>query len=156
MRAYCDGACRGGNPGDTSCAWAIFSDDGHLGPDAARYLGPELHSNNYAEYQGLLSLLRFCFANALHDVFIHCDSALVVNQVNQIWSAENKPELKMFMTEAYGLLTAGHHKLVHVRGHGGNENATDNEGTARADELCNIVLDMHKEEYERVMAESKK
>ena len=154
LRAYTDGACRVSNPGVCSCAWVLYDGLREV-HNCYQYLGPG-HSNNYAEYQGLLSFLNFAFKNGLHDVMIHCDSALVVNQVNQRWSAENKPELKMFMTEAYGLLTAGHHKLIHVRGHGGNENTTDNEGNARADELCNLVLDVHKEEYERVMAESKK
>ena len=151
--AYCDGACRVSNPGVCSCAWVMYDGPREM-HNSKTYLGTG-HSNNYAEYQGLLSLLRFCFANALHDVFIHCDSAVVVNQVNDVWDV-NEQALLPLWREAYGLLHQGHHRLIHVRGHGGNANATDNEGNARADELCNIVLDMHKEEYERVMAESKK
>jgi len=104
------------------------------------FLGPELHTNNYAEYQGLLRLLRWLHECELTDVLIHCDSMLVVEQVNGRWDVKHK-ELLPFVNEAYGLLTAGHHRLVHVRGHGKNANATDNEGNDFVDKLCNQVLD---------------
>ena len=138
--AYTDGACRISNPGVCSCAWVLY-DNNVEEAFGCQYLGPELHTNNFAEYQGLLGLLRWLYEQYITDVLIHSDSALIVNQVNQVWSADNKPELKKFMVEAYGLLTAGHHKLVHVRGHGKNENSTDNARNGRADELCNKVLD---------------
>ena len=134
MRAYCDGACRGGNPGDTSCAWAIFSDDGHLGPDAARYLGPELHSNNYAEFQGLLDLLKFAFTHSEKNLEIYCDSKLVVNTVNQSWQLK-EPSLMPLRDQAITLLIIGSHTLEHVHGHSGNP------GNEHVDRLCNEVLD---------------
>jgi ribonuclease HI len=145
--AYTDGACRLTNPGLCSCAWVLY--DGYTQvASGGSYLGPELHTNNYAEYQGLLKLLRYLYGCGITGVLIHSDSTLVVNQVNQKWSAENKPELKKFMVEAYGLLTVGHHKLIHVRGHGKNENSTDNERNGKADELCNQILDTAQEELD--------
>ena len=140
LTAYTDGACRVSNPGQCSCAWVLYDGAEEIAWGGA-YLGPELHTNNYAEYQGVLRLLRWLNEQKITDVVIHCDSKLVVNQINQEWSAENKPELKKFMVEAYGLLTVGHHRIVHVRGHGGNANATDNERNGYADEICNRILD---------------
>jgi len=104
------------------------------------FLGPEPHTNNYAEYQGLLRLLRHLYEKQYTDVLIHCDSMLVVEQVNGRWDVKHK-ELLPYVNEAYGLLTQGHHRLIHVRGHGKNENATDNEGNDYVDKLCNQVLD---------------
>lgn len=146
IRAYTDGACRVSNPGYCSCAWAIELPYGRVAK--GYYLGPELHSNNYAEYHGLLYLLRHLYEKKYTDVLIHCDSVLVVNQVNGEWETWRKPELEKFAHEAYGLLTAGHHRLIHVRGHGKNAHATDNEGNDYVDKLCNQVLDEHRGDYD--------
>jgi len=139
ITAYCDGANRISKPGMAACAWMIRSSNGTVIHDA-HFLGPEPHTNNFAEYQGLLRLLRHLHEKEYSDVLIHCDSMLVVEQVNGRWDVKHK-ELLPFVNEAYGLLTAGHHRLVHVRGHGKNANATDNEGNDFVDKLCNQVLD---------------
>lgn len=133
--AYCDGACRGGNPGTTSCAFAIY--EGATQLHAKKFfLGyeNELRSNNFAEYQGLLRLLEYLGVNQYKGVAIHCDSKLVVEQVNQRWACVS-PELKPMMARAYALLTRGCHILKHVRGHSGNA------GNEAVDLLCNQVLD---------------
>lgn len=140
LSAYCDGACRVSNPGICSCAWVLYDGDVERWFGGA-YLGPELHTNNYAEYQGLLRLLRYLYEQEVYGVTIYCDSALVVNQVNDLWDV-NEPSLLPFWREAYGLRVKGGHLLKLVKGH------ADTSGNNRADELCNALLDLHKEEYE--------
>ena len=109
------------------------------------YLGHGLHTNNFAEYMGLVNLLIHLYENKYYDVKIHCDSALVVNQVNQEWNI-NDPELRKLAARCYGLLCMGRHTLVHVKGH------AECEGNTVADLLCNKVLDENMEEYENYIA----
>jgi ribonuclease HI len=140
LKAYTDGACRGGNPGFASCAWVLYNGDKEVASNA-EYLGPDLRTNNYAEYSGLYRLLLHLYREDIEGVVIHCDSKLVVNQVNHSW-AIRKEDLRLLSTYCYGMLTRGGHRLEHIKGHSGNT------GNDRADQLCNAVLDAHKEEYE--------
>lgn len=137
MKAYTDGACRCGNPGETSAAWAVFS-CGSVVQESGHYLGPELHTNNYAEYQALLDLLKWAMLNELKGLDIFCDSKLVVEQTNGNWVVNGS--LKTFQLEASALLLRGSHTLTHIRGHQGDP------GNEYVDKLCNEVLD---EEFER-------
>jgi ribonuclease HI len=139
IKAYTDGACRISNPGLCSCAWVLYKDEVERDFNGY-YLGPKFHTNNYAEYMGLISFLEWAYSNNMRNVVIHCDSALVVNQVNQKWEM-NSDELRPFMTKAYGMLVAGCHVLKHIKGHAGEI------GNVRADEICNSILDSHMEEY---------
>ena len=139
LLAYTDGACRISNPGLCSCAFVIYGLPGGE-VSQSKYLGPELHTNNFAEYMGLVLLLEFLYNNNLRNVIIHCDSSLVVNQVNQEWQI-NEPEYRRMAATAYGLLVRGAHVLKHIKGHAGDT------GNERADALCNAMLDIHMEEY---------
>jgi ribonuclease HI len=142
IEAYTDGACRGGNPGFCSCAWILYNGN-TPGRYNGYYLGPERHTNNYAEYMGLITLLEVLCHNHIRNVIIHCDSLLVVNQVNDVWDV-NEQALIPLWVKAYGLLIHGCHVLKHVKGHDGNP------GNEAVDRLCNDVLDQHKEDYETV------
>ena|ERR1700691_1279743 len=146
LAAYTDGACRVSNPGICSCAWVLYTgnDQGIFGGE---YLGPELHTNNFAEYKGLLRLLHYLYEQNILGVTIHCDSALVVNQVNDVWDV-NEQSLLPLWREAYGLKNQGNHTLKLVKGH------ADTPGNNRADELCNALLDLHKEEYEKLFSKT--
>jgi probable phosphoglycerate mutase len=142
ITAFCDGACRVSNPGITACAWVLY--DSALPThelSEAKYLGPELRTNNFAEYQGLILLLEFLYTRSIRNVVIYTDSELVVNQTLGKWEVK-QPDLKVLATKCYGLLVQGCHVLKHIKGHDGNK------GNVRADEICNAVLDLHKEEYE--------
>ena len=141
VKAYCDGACRCGNPGETSCAFAVFDYEGQITPRIKKrfYLGPELHTNNYAEYQGLLHLLNWAHDQGVNGLDIYCDSKLVVNQVSGSW-AVNSPEIAHLFVRAYALYVRGKHILHHVHGHSGDP------GNEYVDKLCNEVLD---EEFAR-------
>jgi ribonuclease HI len=111
----------------------------------SKYLGPEFHTNNFAEYQGLILLLEYLYMDNIRNVIIHTDSEVVVNQT--LGKCEVKqPDLKVLAAKCYGLLVRGCHVLKHIKGHDGNK------GNERADELCNAILDAHKEEYEKTLA----
>ena len=138
INAYTDGAVRKGNPGQASCAWLLDLPGGSV--FWGYFLGPELRTNNYAEYQGVLKLLEHLDAQGYRNVTIHCDSKLVVEQVNQRWHV-NSEELRPLMSKAYGLLVQGAHVLKHCKGHAGNI------GNEKADRLCNEELDK-RENYE--------
>lgn len=139
ITAYTDGACRVSNPGITSCAWAVyFNDEDDVSITDSYFLGPELHTNNYAEYMGIVKLLEYLEAKAIRNVAIHCDSKLVVEQVNQRWNVTSE-ELRPLMSKAYGLLVRGTHVLKHVKGHSGNP------GNEAVDLLCNQILDKYQE-----------
>lgn len=141
LTAYTDGACRISNPGLCSCAWVLY-DSSIQGQELceAKYLGPEFHTNNFAEYMGLVMLLEYLYTHSFRNVIIHSDSELVVNQVNQSWQI-NDEKLRKMAAKAYGLLVQGSHVLKHVKGH------DKNKGNERADALCNAMLDIHMEEY---------
>ena len=142
LTAYTDGACRVSNPGITSCSFVLYNGS-VVDHEESKYLGPELHSNNFAEYQGLILLLEWLYKNSIRNVVIHCDSKLVVNQTLGNWVI-NQDDLCGFAAKCYGLLTQGCHVLKHCDGHSGVV------GNERADQLCNIALDEHKEEYEKL------
>ena len=142
MRAYTDGACRVSNPGQCSAAFAVY-----LGKDAsygmytsARYLGPELHTNNYAEYQGLLDLLKWAETEKITGLDIHCDSQLVVKQVRGEWAVKHK-ELQPLHDLTLALGVRGRHSLIWIRGHEQSELEEDRIGNTYVDKLCNEVLD---------------
>ena len=141
LLAYTDGACRIANPGLCSCAFVLYGLPGGE-YSQAKYLGPEFHTNNYAEYQGLILLLEYLYTHSIRNVIIHSDSELVVNQVNQRWQI-NHEGLRKAAAKAYGLLVQGSHVLKHVKGH----DVTN--GNIRADQICNEILDKHKEDYEK-------
>ena len=141
MRAYCDGACRVSNPGECSAAFVVVAPGYDSAPfeqgivaQFSTYLGPELHTNNYAEYQGLLHLLRWAESTSTKGLSIYCDSALVVNQVNGFWKV-NREELGRLWFEANALRYRGNHILEHIKGHSGNP------GNEYVDKLCNQTLD---------------
>jgi ribonuclease HI len=133
LTAYCDGACRGGNPGFTSAAFVVYDGDAEkfLGK---YYLGPERHTNNHAEFMALLYLLHALDHYGMKRVSIYSDSKLVVNTVTQQWLT-NAEDLKTPVFKAYAMLVRGNHTLEHCKGHDANK------GNERADTLANECLD---------------
>jgi len=129
-KAYCDGACKGGQ---CSCAFAIYDGDAVFYA-SSRYLGPKLHTNNFAEFQGLIDLLKYAKMTSITDLDINCDSQLVVKLVSGEWKAKHI-ELKYLRALANTLIINGNHKLHWVRGHAGNE------GNELVDQLCNDKLE---------------
>ena len=139
MRAYTDGACRVSNPGQCSAAFALYTGN-EVMQSGFRYLGPELHTNNYAEYQGLLDLLKWTEVTKVTGLDIHCDSQLVVKQVRGEWAVKHK-ELQPLHDLAQALIIRGRHNLCWIRGHEQAELEEDRIGNTYVDKLCNEVLD---------------
>lgn len=135
---FTDGACRVSNPGLCSAAFVVYKDDVFFHEQGRVLEG--LRSNNESEYTALIDFLMWAESKALRNAMIYCDSALVVNQTNQVWEC-NKPELKTMSSLAYGLLVRGTHVLRHVKGHEGNV------GNERADAQCNALLDKYQEDH---------
>ena len=133
MDAYCDGARRGSHsaPGHCSCAFAVFN-IGEVVAQGGRYLGSG--SNNFAEFSGLLDLLKWAENNEVKGLSIFSDSQLIVKQTNGEWQVK-QDALRPLRDLAYALLIRGGHTLGWVRGHSGNP------GNELCDKLCNDVLD---------------
>lgn len=129
--AFTDGACRKTNPGECAAAWAYY-EDGVLVDDSAWTIDG-LNTNNWAEYQGVIGLLEYLTFMETDNVTIHCDSKLVVCQINGLWQVRDT--LIEPCTRAQRFMRMGLHTLVHVKGHAGIE------GNEYCDALCNKVLD---------------
>jgi ribonuclease HI len=141
IRGYTDGACRVSNPGECSCAFVVYDDASDLpAMHSSRYLGPELHTNNFAEYSGLLDLLVWADAGKVRGIQIHTDSDLVMRQVNGLWKVKHA-ELQPLRDLAYALMIRGNHTLNWIRGHEQAEKLEDRIGNTLVDKMCNEVLD---------------
>ena len=140
--AYTDGACRTilKESGVCSCAFAVVRcGSGTEEVEHSRgFLLPGKHTNNYAEYMGLLYLTEYLEDNDYEEVTIYSDSKLVINHVLQQWKCNN-PEFRDWANLIYARIIRGKHRLLHVRGHNGNS------GNELVDRICNEVL----EEYEQ-------
>jgi ribonuclease HI len=133
IQIYTDGACRKGNPGQTSCAFVAYNGTAEVFRQGI-YLGPELHTNNYAEFQGLIFALKWASILGITRIMLFCDSKLVVNTVNETWELKEE-SLKTIQIYARALMIRGNHTLHHIKGHSGIL------GNEVADLICNEILD---------------
>ena len=141
MYAFTDGACRVSNPGTCSCAFAIF-DGEQLVVAASRYLGDE-HTNNFAEYSGMIDCLEYANEKGLDHLRIYCDSQLVVKQLLGEWKVKHA-DVKPLYNLAYALLQRGQHELVWIRGHEQAGTEEQRRGNTLVDKMCNDALDKEK------------
>lgn len=132
ITVYTDGACRVSNPGLCSAAFVVYDNDVEVACQAGDI--PDLHTNNYAEYTGVLNALLWLSTHRYTCVEIFCDSKLVVEQVNGNWKCLKQDLLPLLKLSQYYFMK-GQYKLTHIDGHAGNV------GNERADELCNDILD---------------
>lgn len=78
----------------------IHDPSGHKVAELSEYLGH--HTNNYAEYQGLLAALRYATTNNITALKVISDSELMVRQMKGIYKVKH-PELRKFYEEAHQL-----------------------------------------------------
>jgi len=97
--AHVDGGARG-NPGPAGYGVAIQDASGHPVAELSEYLGH--HTNNYAEYNGLLAALRYAIAHQIQALKIVSDSELMVRQMKGIYKVRH-PELRKLYDEAQHL-----------------------------------------------------
>src|SRR3981081_2614809 len=98
--AQCEGVARG-NPGPAGYGVAISDPSGHPVAELSEYLGH--HTNNYAEYQGLLAALRYAAEKQITALKVISDSELMVRQMKGIYKVRH-PELRKLYDEAQQLV----------------------------------------------------
>lgn len=126
--AHIDGGARG-NPGPSGYGVVIHDPSGRKVAELSEYLGH--HTNNYAEYQGLLGVLRYAVANSVTALKVVSDSELMVRQMKGIYKVKH-PELRKLYDEAQQLAR----KLEHFEiRHALREHNVD------ADRLANEAMD---------------
>ena len=126
--AHVDGGARG-NPGPAGYGLVIHDARGKKVAELSQYLGH--HTNNYAEYNGLLAALRYAIAHQIQSLKIISDSELMVRQMKGIYKVRH-PELRKLYDEAQRLTAEIEH--VEIR-HALRENNQD------ADRLANDAMD---------------
>jgi probable phosphoglycerate mutase len=94
--AHVDGGARG-NPGPAAYGVAIQDASGHPVAELSEYLGH--HTNNYAEYQGLIAALRYAIENQIKALKVISDSELMVRQMKGVYKVRH-PELRKLYDEA--------------------------------------------------------
>ncbi len=125
---YTDGAARG-NPGPAGAGYILFSDNGEVLFEGARYLGET--TNNQAEYQALLGGLEKAIELGALTVNVKMDSELIVKQLRGQYRVKNEG-LKPLYMKARNLI--GKFEQFHVE-HVRRENNKD------ADRLANQAID---------------
>lgn len=126
--AHIDGGARG-NPGPAGYGVVIHDPSGRKVAELSEYLGHR--TNNYAEYQGLLAVLRYAVTNNLKALTVVSDSELMVRQMKGIYKVKH-PDLRKFHDEAQQMVR----KLEHFEiRHALREHNRD------ADRLANEAMD---------------
>jgi len=83
---YSDGGARG-NPGPAAIAFVANNSAGTLVKASSRFIG--VHTNNQAEYEGLLMALKFAIDLQAKEIICHLDSELVAKQLNGQYAVKN-------------------------------------------------------------------
>ena len=94
--AHIDGGARG-NPGPAGYGVVVHDPTGRRVAELSEYLGHQ--TNNYAEYQGLLGVLRYALANGVKALKVVSDSELMVRQMKGIYKVKN-PDLRRLYEDA--------------------------------------------------------
>jgi probable phosphoglycerate mutase len=129
--AHVDGGARG-NPGPAGYGAVIKDPDGNKVAELSEYLGH--HTNNYAEYQGLLGVLRYAVEHGIAALHVISDSELMVRQMKGIYKVKH-PELRKLHDEAKQLVRQlEHFEIRHAL----------REHNQTADRLANLAMDKGK------------
>ncbi len=95
LSVYSDGGSRG-NPGKSAYAIVVV-DSGEIIHEHAEFLG--VHTNNYAEYRGLIAGISKVLDLKATDVEFVMDSQLVIRQMNGEYKVKN-PDMKALYDDA--------------------------------------------------------
>jgi probable phosphoglycerate mutase len=91
--AHVDGGARG-NPGPAGYGAVIRDPQGKKIAELSEYLGH--HTNNYAEYQGLIGVLRYAVEHGIAMLHVVSDSELMVRQMKGIYKVKNADLRKLY------------------------------------------------------------
>jgi probable phosphoglycerate mutase len=94
--AHCDGGSRG-NPGPAGYGAVVEDSKGQVVARLSAFLG--VQTNNYAEYAGLLAVLKWAAENGVKRLRVVSDSELMVNQMNGRYKV-GSPSLRPLWEEA--------------------------------------------------------
>jgi ribonuclease HI len=82
-----DGGCAPTNPGPCAGSYVIYDNKGKIVAEGGEFF--ESGTNNYGEYNGLISGLKKCKELEIFNIHIEGDSLLVISQVCKKWKAKN-------------------------------------------------------------------
>jgi probable phosphoglycerate mutase len=126
--AHCDGGSRG-NPGPAGYGAVIEDSTGRVVARLSAFLG--VQTNNYAEYAGLLAVLKWAAENRVKRLRVVSDSELMVHQMNGRYNVAS-PILRPLWEEARGIARRlDSFEMTHTL-RGGNK---------EADQLANEAMD---------------
>jgi probable phosphoglycerate mutase len=94
--AHCDGGSRG-NPGPSGFGAVIEDAQGRVVAELSEYLG--IQTNNFAEYSGLLGVLKWAVAHSVKRLSVVSDSELMVKQMQGKYAVKS-PILRPLFEEA--------------------------------------------------------
>ena len=126
--AHCDGGSRG-NPGPAGYGAVIEDSKGNVVGRLSAFVG--VQTNNYAEYAGLLAVLKWAAENGVKRLRVVSDSELMVHQMNGRYKVAS-PVLRPLWEEARGIARRldGFEMTHTLRG-----------GNKEADRLANEAMD---------------
>jgi probable phosphoglycerate mutase len=126
--AHCDGGSRG-NPGPSGYGAVVEDSKGRIVARLNEFLG--IKTNNFAEYSGLLAVLRWAIENHAQRLLVVSDSLLMVNQMKGKFAVKS-PGLRPLYMEAHKLSRQiGKFEIRH----------TLRAGNKEADRLANEAMD---------------
>jgi probable phosphoglycerate mutase len=126
--AHCDGGARG-NPGPSGYGAVIEDVNGRVVAELSEYLG--IQTNNFAEYSGLLAVLRWAVENKAKRLRAVSDSELMVKQMQLLYKVKS-PALRPMWEEARRLSRHIEHFEMRHTLRGANK---------QADRLANEAMD---------------
>lgn len=92
LRIFSDGGSRG-NPGPSAYA-IVVTENGEIIHEHSEFLG--IHTNNYAEYRGLIAGLSFAANYGAKEVEFVMDSQLVIRQMNGEYKVKSPDMLELY------------------------------------------------------------
>ena len=92
LRIFSDGGSRG-NPGPSAYA-IVVTENGKIIHEQSEFLG--VHTNNYAEYRGLIAGLAFAANHGAKEVEFVMDSQLVLRQMNGEYKVKSPDMLELY------------------------------------------------------------
>jgi ribonuclease HI len=128
LTAHCDGGSRG-NPGPAGYGAVIEDGHGRVVARLSEFLGKQ--TNNYAEYAGLLAVLKWAVQHGTKRLRVLSDSELMVKQMRGQYKVAS-PGLKPLWDEARSLA---------ARFDGFELKHTLRNGNKEADKLANDAMD---------------
>jgi probable phosphoglycerate mutase len=126
--AHCDGGSRG-NPGPAGYGAVVEDPQGHTVARLSEFLG--IQTNNFAEYSGLLGVLRWAIQNGAQRLRVVSDSELMVKQMQGKYKVSS-PAIRPLYDEA---------KKMTRQLEGFEIRHTLRAGNKEADQLANDAMD---------------